>query len=196
MKPAERNDDPPRSLEEIYARATMTDNLGLPIGPGAGAQGILAAAAWSEVHMGSALRRLRAQWDREKPVRKIPRPVEVLRAAGLSREQARVLHGRERAAFSTAYQLEKQAIRLRIHEFRQVLDHLTVHAAAWGLDRPDVLALDVLGQWLDDPNAPHGSADASRLRCYLDDCLNRARQSLRLSLRGRTNHCPDRGSTA
>lgn len=188
------NRDPRPNAEEQYQCATTTSDLGLPIGEGAGAQGILAAAAWSEVHMGSALRRLRAQWDREKPVRKLPRPVEVLRAAGLSRDQARELHGRERATFNTAYTYEKQAIRLRIHEFRQVLDHLTVHAAAWGVDRPDVLALDVLGQWLDDPKAPHGTADAARLRTYLDDCLNRAKQALRLSLRGRTNHCPDRSS--
>lgn len=189
MKRAEHpDDDPPRSIEEIYGRATMTDNLGLPLGPGTGAQGILAAAAWSEVHVGSALRRLRTQYDRDRPVRKIPRPVEVLRAAGLSRDQARELHHRERATFATAYQIERQGLRLRIKEFRQVLEHLTVHAAKWGLERPEVLALDVLGQWLDDPKASQSNAEAARLRCYLDDCLNRARQSLRLGMRGRTNH--------
>jgi hypothetical protein len=147
--------DPPPSLEEQYSVACVTSNLGLPHGPGAGAQGILAAAAWSEVHLGSALRRLRTQWDREKPTRKIPRPPEVLKAAGLTRDQARELHRRERITFNVAYQVEKRATQLRIHEFRQVFDHLTLKAAAWGVERPDVLALDVLGAWLDDPRRGH-----------------------------------------
>jgi hypothetical protein len=188
--------DPPPSLEEQYSVACVTSNLGLPHGPGAGAQGILAAAAWSEVHLGSALRRLRTQWDREKPTRKIPRPPEVLKAAGLTRDQARELHRRERITFNVAYQVEKRATQLRIHEFRQVFDHLTLKAAAWGVERPDVLALDVLGAWLDDPRPAVGTVEAARMLQHLNDCLNRARQSLRLSMAGRTNHCPDRCAKA
>jgi hypothetical protein len=195
-RPLESNDNPPVTLEEVYGRACTTSDLGLPIGDGAGAQGILAAAAWSEVHLGSALRRLRTQWDRERPVKRIPRPVEVLRAAGLSRDEAREVHRRERITFNAEYAIQRQAVQLRVREFRQVLDHLTMQAATWGIERPDVRALDALGAWLDDPRSPADSTDAARLLTYINDCLNRARQSLRLSMRGRTNHCPDRSQKA
>jgi hypothetical protein len=184
--------DPPPSLEEQYECATSTMDLGLPRGDSGGAQGILAAAAWTEVHLGSALRRLRAQWESARPKKKIPRSVEVLRAAGFTREQARRQHNREKVTFALAFYEEKKALRQRIPEYQQVLDQLTVQAARLGLESADSKATAVLNRWLDDPQArAEFGSDGEALLKHLADCLSRARAQLRLGMRGRTNHHPE-----
>lgn len=183
--------NPPRTAEELYACATVTSDLGLPHGDGAGAQGILAAAAWTEVHLGSALRRLRSQWDSIRPRKKVARPYEVLRAAGMSRDQARSLHFRERVQIGLTYAAEKKAARQRLREYEAVLDQLTMHAVRLSIEDADTRARTVLDRWLDDPKAQaHMGPEECALWAYLNDCLNSAQASLKLGMRGRTSHHP------
>lgn len=182
--------DPPRTAEELYSCATVTSDLGLPHGDGAGAQGILAAAAWTEVHLGSVLRRLRAAWDACRPHRRHPRPVSVLRAAGMTRDQAKRLHNRERVTFALTYHRERMALRHRIPEYLQALDALMAEAVRIGCDRPDTVAVSVLDRWLEGTEPGLGDVSEARLMVYLQDCLARARSALRLGMRGQTTHQP------
>lgn len=184
--------DPPRTAEELYACAASTSDLGLPHGDGAGAQGILAAAAWTEVHLGSALRRLRTQWENARPHKKAPRPMELLRSAGMTREQARRLHNREKVTFALAYYTEKKALRLAIPEYQQALDQLVVQAAKLGIEDGDAKARAVLDRWLDDPKAQADEDGSAALLEYLRVCLNNAKRGLQEGMRGRTNHHPSR----
>lgn len=186
-RPIDPNDPPP-SLEEQYALATVTSDLGLPRGDAAGSQGILAAAAWTEVHLGSALRRLRSAWDSAQPRRRLPRPVSVLRAAGMTREQAKRQHNRERMSFALTYHRERMALRQRIPEYLQVLDALMAEAVRLEIERPDTIALAVLNRWLEDAEAGLGDAIEAPLMVYLRDCLARARAALRQGMRGHTKH--------
>lgn len=176
------------SLAERYAVASTTSDLGLPHGEGTGAQGILAAAAWTEVHMGSALRRLRSQWDSARPRKKIARPVSALRAAGMARDQAKRLHNRELVGFAVAHHREKEALKRRISEYALVLEGLMVHAAYEGIDEPAPKALAVLDRWLDDEQQMPRDIDEARLWSYLRDCMNRAKAALREGVRGHTKH--------
>jgi hypothetical protein len=180
--------DPPPSLEEQYACATVTSNLGLPHGPGAGAQGILAAAAWSEVHLGSALRRLRTAWESGRPRKKVARPIHLLKAGGLPKELAKRQHNRERVTFALTYHREKQALKARIPEYAQVFDALMAHAISLGLTEPDTKAQLVLDRWLEDPERGPGDPTESQLLAYIRECLNRAKAALRQGMRGHTKH--------
>lgn len=180
--------DPPRTADELYACATVTSDLGLPHGEGAGAQGILAAAAWTEVHLGSALRRMRRQWETEKPTRKHARTKQQLLGAGLSREQARALHVRERIEFAKTYYRERSAVIRGLREFAQAREHLMLHAAALGMEDADLKAFTILQQWLDHRGEPSFGEDGRRLLQYLDDCSARARHALALGMRGNTTN--------
>ena len=183
--------DPPPSLEERYAVAAVTSNLGLPHGAGAGAQGILAAAAWTEVHLGSALRRLRDQWERDRPVRHHPRTREQLMDAGMTREAARATHKREKLELAQSYYRRRLAAFASLRDLPAAREALTLHAAALGMEDCDVKALTVLQQWLDRRSDPSFGPDGYELMAYLDDCLNRARAALKAGMRGKTNHQPD-----
>lgn len=185
MKPQDRP-----SLEETYAVAISTSDLTLPQGPstGAGAQGILAAAAWTEVHLGSALRRLVHQWQTEKPTRRIPRTREQLMAAGLSRDIARALHKRERVQFAEAYYRERNAVLRRLRELPDAREHLTMQAARWGMDDADLKAFMVLHYWLDRRGEPPFGEEGRRLVAYLDDCRGIAKAELAQGMRGHTKH--------
>jgi hypothetical protein len=186
MKPTDRP-----TLTEQYEAACVTSDLSLPSGTdtGVGAQGILAAAAWTEVSLGSTLRRLRSQWDSSQPARKLPRPVQALRAAGLTREEARQQHHRERIQLALTYHRDKMALKRRIPEYLQAADLLMAQAVRLGFEQPDALALAVLDQWLQDPRQPlHGDAQQARLGQYLNDCLSRARAALVQGMAGHTKH--------
>lgn len=183
--------DPPPSLEEQYECATVTSDLGLPRGDAAGAQGILAAAAWTEVHLGSALRRLRTQWETEKPTRKMPRTREQLMAAGLSRDQARGHHKRQRLEFAQSYYRQRIALFARLRELPEVRDQLTMYAAARGFEDADLKALTVLHRWLENRGDPPFGEDGRELWSYLDDCLSNAKRALPQGMRGRTNNHPE-----
>lgn len=176
-----KQQDTPPTLDESYAVAVGHGDLS------DGAQGILAAAAWTEVQFDSALRRLRTEWENSRPRKKVPRSVEVLRGAGFTREQARRQHNREKVQFALAFYSEKVALRRRIPEHQQVLDQLTVHAVRLGMESADTRAAAVLARWLDDPGAVPEEPDAA-LWTYLCDCLNRARAALRLGVSGHTKH--------
>lgn len=184
-------DNPPVTLEEQYSCATSTSDLGLPHGPGAGAQGILAAAAWSNVHLGSALLRLRTQWDREKPTRKLARTREQLQASGLSSKDARAEHRRQTLNLAVAYSRQMLAVMRHLQEWHGAHEALTVHATSLGIDDADAVAFAVLGKWLRDPGRKLAEPAELQLWAYLDDCLAHARFRLRESMRGRTNHHPD-----
>lgn len=177
------------TLEEQYAVASSTSDLGLPHGDGAGAQGILAAAAWTEVHLGSALRRLRTQWENSLPRRKAPRSHAQLMAAGMTSKQATRQHAREAISNRLTHEREKRALKLRIPEYRQVWDALMVQAVRNGSDQADAKALAVLDRWLDDPRAqPDPYTGEHSLWAYLTDCLNRAQAGLRQGVGGHTKH--------
>lgn len=184
--------DPPPSLEEQYARACVTSDLGLPHGPGAGAQGILAAAAWSEVHLGSALRRLRTQWENGRPRKKIPRPLHLLKAGGMNREQAKRQHNRERVTFAMTYHREKLALKARIPEYPHVLDALMAEAVRLGMEEADTKALAVLDRWLEDPERGPADMAEGQLLAYLRNCLSRAKAALQQGMRGHTKHEAER----
>lgn len=184
--------DPPRTAEELYACAASTSDLGLPHGDGAGAQGILAAAAWTEVHLGSALRRLRTAWENGRPVKKAPRPYELLKAGGMDRAQARRQYNRERVQCSLTYAREKKALKLRIPEYPHVLENLMVHAVHVGIEEADTKALAVLDRWLENPDRAPGDQEEAQLLAYLNDCLNRAKAALRLGMRGQTKNEQER----
>lgn len=183
--------DPPPSLEEQYSVATSTSDLGLPHGDAAGAQGILAAAAWTEVHLGSALRRLRSQWEAGKPRKKVPRTRGQLIAAGMPSAQAKRQHNRELVQCSVTYVTEKKALRRRIPEYHEVLDHLTVYAARHGIEEAETKATTALHRWLDDPTKDTPDQDERKLSQYLRDCLSNAKRALKEGMRGRTNHHPE-----
>lgn len=183
--------NPPRTAEELYACATVTSDLGLPHGEGAGAQGVLAAAAWSEVHLGSALRRLRDQWERDRPMRHHPRTREQLAAAGMTREAARATHKRERLELAQSYYRRRLAAFSGLRDLPAAREALTLHAAGLGMEDCDVKAATILQQWLDRRSDPSFGEDGYRLMAYLDDCLNRARVALRMGMRGQTNHRQD-----
>lgn len=180
--------NPPPSLEEQYECATGTMDLGLPRGDAAGAQGILAAAAWTEVHMGSALRRLRAQWEYARPRKKTPRPYELLKAGGMNRVQAKRQHNRELVQCALTYSREKKALKLRIPEYPQVLENLMVHAVSVGIEEPEAKAIVVLDRWLEDAQRDPQDGQEAQLLEYLGNCLNRARQALVQGMRGHTKH--------
>lgn len=175
------------SLEESYAKATLTSDLGLPHGDGAGAQGVLAAAAWTEVHMGSALRRLRTQWESSRPRKKLPRPVSVLRAGGMTKEQAKRQHNRERIAFALTYHRERRSLAIRIPEYEQALEQLYARAVTTGMEEPSK-ASTVLDRWLEDQADEPRDPDEWLLWRYLQDCLNRARAALQQGMQGHTAH--------
>jgi hypothetical protein len=179
---------PPPTLEESYAVACTTSDLGLPHGEGAGAQGILAAAAWTEVHLGSALRRMRRQWETEKPTRKVARTKQQLMSAGLTKDQARAKHNRERIEFAKTYYRERTAVIRGLREFPQAREHLMLHAAALGMEDADLKAFTILQQWLDCRDEPSFDEDGRRLLQYLDDCAARARHALVQGMRGHTKH--------
>jgi hypothetical protein len=182
-------ENPPPSLEEQYELASGTSDLGLPRGEGAGAQGILAAAAWNEVRMGTALMRLRAQWESARPHKRVPRPVAVLRAAGLSKEQAKRLHNRERVAFGLSYYEAKRALRQRIPEYQQAIDNLVFFCLRGGKEESEALAASLLDRWLDDPSAaPQPGTPERELWAHIEDCLSRARAGLRSGMRGSTEN--------
>lgn len=182
-----RPEDTP-SLDERYAVATSTSDLGLPIGDGAGTQGILAAAAWTEVHLGSALRRLRDQWERDKPIRHYPRTRQQLTASGLTREAARAAHKRERLELAQSYYRRRLAAFAGLRELPEAREALTLHAAGLGMEDADTKALTVLQQWLDHRPDPSFGEDGQKLLAYLDDCLARARFELGRGVRGHTKH--------
>lgn len=183
--------NPPVSLEEQYSLACNTSDLGLPTS-GVGAQGILAAAAWTEVSLGSALRRLRTQWEAAKPVRKHPRSKQQLVAAGLSRDQARAKAGRERIEFALAYYRERTAVIRSLREFSEASEHLMTYAAGLGMDDADVKAFTVLQQWLDRRGQASFGDDGRQLMAYLDECMAAARAALQQGMRGHTKHERDR----
>lgn len=176
------------SLLEQYQVASSTSDLGLPHGDGAGAQGILAAAAWTEVHLGSALWRLAAAWEIAKPRKKVARTAAMLRAAGMPRDQAKSLHKRELVSFAVAHHREKEALKRRIPEYAAVLEALMVHASLEGIEDPGPKALAVLDRWLDDPKRVPADIDQARLWSHLRDCLSRARAALQQGVRGHTKH--------
>jgi hypothetical protein len=183
VKPSERP-----SLSEQYEVAAVTSNLGLPHGEGTGAQGILAAAAWTEVHLGSDLRRLRTQWENGKPRKKVPRPLQLLKTSGMTREQAKRQHNRERVAFALTYHREKLALKARIPEYAHVLDALMAEAVRLGIEEADTKALAVLDRWLEDADrAPQDETEAALLG-YLRNCLSRAKAALQQGMRGHTKH--------
>lgn len=185
--------DPPPSLEEVYACATVTSDLGLPRGDAAGPQGVLAAAAWTEVQVGSALRRMRSQWEREKPTRHIPRTREQLMAAGLTRDQARAHHKRQRLEFAQAYYRQRIAVFAGLRELAEVREQLTMHAARLGYEDADLKAMMVLHRWVENRSSPPFGADGLELWSYLDDCLANAKRALPQGMKGLTNHHPARG---
>lgn len=189
---SQRREDPnPVTLEERYAAASSTSDLGLPHGDGAGAQGILAAAAWTEVHLGSALRRLRDQWEREKPVRRQPRTREQLIAAGIPAKVARAEHRRQEQNLAVAYARQLLAVMRHLREWPAAHEALTLYASGLGLEDADSLAFTVLRRWLRDPRNPLTAPNERRLWAYLDECLNAARFGLRQGMRGRTNNHPE-----
>ena len=184
--------DPPPTLEEQYELASGTSDLGLPRGEGAGAQGILAAAAWTESRMGTALMRLRRQWEQARPHKRVPRPVALLRAAGMSKEDAKRQHNREKVTFAVAFYGAKKALQRRIPEYQHVVDQLTVHAVRIGLvEDADTTAAAVVDRWLDDPRGTPAADGERALWAHLEGCLSRARAGLKLGIRGRTNNHPD-----
>jgi hypothetical protein len=181
-----RSDAP--SLAEQYECATVTSDLGLPIGDAAGAQGVLAAAAWTEVHLGSALRRLRIQWENARPRKKTPRAYELLKAGGMTRVQAKRQHNRELVQCALTYSREKKALKLRIPEYPQALESLMVHAVWIGIEEPEAKAMAVLDRWLENPQRAPESVEDARLWEYIGGCVNEARVALMRGMRGHTKH--------
>lgn len=182
----EKRDAP--TLQEQYACASSTPNLGLPHGEGAGAQGILAAAAWTEVHLGSALWRLAAAWEIAKPRKHVPRPYQLLKTGGLNRDQARQQRHRDLVAYARTYSREIKALKLRIPEYHQILEELMVRAVLFGLEDPDAKAMGVLDRWLENPQQPPKSEPEAKLWQYIAECLNSARAELRQGVQGHTKH--------
>jgi hypothetical protein len=178
------------TLDESYAVVVANGDLGLPRGNESGAQGILAAAAWTEITMGTPLRRLRSEWDNARPRKKVARPITALRATGMTREQAKRQHNRELVSFAVAHHREKEALKRRIPEYAAVLEGLMAHAAFDGIEEPGPKALAVLDRWLDDEQRTPADMDEARLWTYLRDCLNRAKAALRMGVQGHTNHNP------
>lgn len=183
--------DPPPSVEEQYLLASGTPNLGLPHGPGVGAQGILAAAAWTESHMGTVLMRLRTQWDRAKPHKRMPRSVEVLRSAGLPKDQAKRMHNRERVTFALAFYQAKKELRAKIPEYQQVVDELAAVAIRGGRESAEALAIAVLDRWLDDPKRGPDDVAGAWLWTYIGDCISVARAGISSGMRGLTRNHPE-----
>lgn len=183
-----KHQDAPPTLAEVYAVVVANGDVSLPGGNEGGAQGILAAAAWTEITMGTPLRRLRSEWDIAKPRKKIARPIAALRAGGMKREQAKRQHNRELVSFAVAHHREKEALKRRIPEYTAVLEGLIMHAASDGIDDPGAKALAVLDRWLDDEQRAPADIDEARLWTYLRDCLNRAKAALRQGAAGHTKH--------
>jgi hypothetical protein len=182
--------NPPPTLAEQYECAAVTSDLGLPHGDAAGAQGILAAAAWTEVHLGSALRRLRIQWENARPRKKTPRAYELLKAGGMTRVQAKRQHNRELVQCALTYSREKKALKLRIPEYAQVLEVLLTKAVVLGIEEPEAKAIVVLDRWLENPQRAPESLEEARLWQYIQGCVNEARVALTRGMRGQTNSHP------
>lgn len=176
--------DPPRTAEELYSCATATSNLGLPHGPGAGAQGVLAAAAWTEVHLGSDLRRLRSEWEQKKPNAQWIRAREQFVAG--NREQRRRFAGKALVAKAAQYLSVLQALQ----GWPPALEKLTVYAALHGSEYPDADAYAVLRRWLESPQSPPGEHVRRVLWDYLGECLANANKALPEGMRGRTTRNP------
>lgn len=190
MKPSERP-----SLSEQYEVAAVTSNLGLPHGEGTGAQGILAAAAWTEVHLGSALRRLRIQWEAEKPRGSWDKTKEMAlaRLASLPRaERRRVPVPKLLGNLAAKHFRQYFATFRRLREWPAVHEELTLYAARAGVDDPVTVASKVLRQWLENQDgAPLPNGDEELLRAYLEVCHRNAVRALPEGMRGRTNNHPE-----
>lgn len=179
-KPASRP-----SLAEQYESACTTSNLGLPIGDAAGAQGILAAAAWTEVHLGSDLRRLRNEWETKKP------NAQWLRAKQQFVAGPRVVRRRWAGKLVAAEAAHYLSVLQELQGWRPAMEKLTLHAAQHGIEYPDAEAYAVLRRWLESPKSPPEDASKRLLWSYLQECLANANRALPQGMRGRTNHHPD-----
>lgn len=179
MKPSERP-----SLSEQYEVAAVTSNLGLPHGEGTGAQGILAAAAWTEVHLGSDLRRLRIEWETKKPNAHWMRAKAQF--VGGSREMRRRWAGKIVAAQAKEYLGALQ----ELQGWRPAMEKLTLYAAQHSIEYPDAEAYAVLRRWLESPKSPPEDANRRLLWGYVLECLANASRALPQGMRGRTNHHP------
>lgn len=169
-------------LIEQYEAATVTSDLGLPIGDGAGAQGILAAAAWTEVHLGSDLRRLRIEWETKKP------NAQWLRAKQAFVAGPRAVRRRWAGKLVAAETAHYLSVLQELQGWRPAMEKLTLHAAAHGIEYPDAEAYAVLRRWLESPRSAPEDASKRLLWDYLQECLANANRALPQGMRGLTNN--------
>lgn len=182
------NDDAPPGVDERYTTAANARTLEVAAHH-AGPVDVLAAAAWSPTRLGGLLLRLHSEYDGGQRVR-----ASNSRAA--SRTETTLVAIRLRTLPQAREQLAMQAERWRIADpsdcARDVL--------AWWLDHscPGCNGR----RWLMVPDTPHLSGkacpachgsgeravprgeDGRRVLGYVEDCLSRARDSIKHRLRG------------
>jgi len=186
----DRNDAPP-DVGERYATAINATSL-LVVEHRSGAVDVLAAAAWSPQRIGAQLLRLHSEFDGGQ------RATQAVRMVGGKQvvpPDTRLLAIRLKSMRGAREQLTLQAVQWRIDNPRDTAQRVLL----WWLDRlcpacsgrrwrliQDTPSLS--GQTCGECHGsgeieiPHGAA-GRKLAGFLDDCVNRARESIKQRLR-------------
>lgn len=177
-------------IEEMYQTANNASNLRMDTRDDAprGAVDVVTAAGWSPVRMGSALMRLHSEYDGGE---------QSQRRKGVTETDAILMAGRLKTLPAVIQHLTDQAALWAMEDGPAKAKTLVL----WWLDRqckkctgrkfeliPGTPALS--NRWCQgcrgtgEAHLPHGP-DGRRLAGYMDDCVQRARQSIKKRLRPR-----------
>jgi hypothetical protein len=196
-------------VQETYEVATQTSSLKVETHR-QGAADVIIAAGWSESRVGMALLRLHSEWDgAAKPRRATEAQVKAM-AAQFPDAKGKPSVSRARAEATVWYARELRLLALSLKSRASVLEQVHAWAVLKGLDPASVAP--ALFHWLsctcpvcdghglrkvpDQPalsakqcHACHGSGKtprpegAARIQNWLDECTQKARQSLKRRLR-------------
>jgi hypothetical protein len=141
------SDDPPPTAEERYLTAINTSNLRVTA-ERTGAADVIMACAWSPSHLGSALLRLRTEFDSSERPRKITQDAInrfALTLAGKPEEKAA-----RAEQIARGWHLHEVGILLqKLKSLPSVRHQITLKAIEWEIDDPEITAVAVLIWWLD-----------------------------------------------
>lgn len=203
-----------RTIEEAYTTATTSSDLRVEADRRGDAD-VLIAAGWCPTRIGSALLRLRSEWDAtaRAPTATAAQFLVVGKVPGNARERAQAKA--EAGSRARAHNLHEAALQLaRCKSLPGAREQLTSVATQWGVEGPKQAASDLLRWWLSPTcpgchgtryeavvgtgrlsakvckvcrgtgttHTPQGEA-GKRLAIFMDDCTQRARESIGRRLR-------------
>jgi hypothetical protein len=181
-------------------------------GSAIGAAGMLVAAGWSQSRVGATLIRLHSEWDgAAKPIPPSPGSIKQLakRAAGMAGSLTPEQWANNEA--HRWYEQEVKLLLQRLKSLPSAREAIAVQAGRWQIAESESVAASVIKYWLDQTcpachgqkwakgksglsahacksckgtglaKLPHGE-DGRKLLNHIDDCVSRARASIRSRL--------------